>query len=214
MTEKSQLDFRNTELNPDLLSASFNIQTNWCVITGSSCSGKTTLIDILARNGFQTVPEAGRIYFEGELAKGRTINEIRADPATFTRQVYAIMQKHEHGLRANHLNFLDRALPDGFAFFRIAGLDPHDILLDCFQHRYAAVFLLNRLPYQKDGVRVADDETAEFLESWMLRDYRALGYEVIRVPVISPEERFEFVVEKLIKKGLIAHPDTNVKQSD
>lgn len=200
--------FRNTELDADLLSASFNVQTNWCVVTGSSCSGKTTLINILASNGFKTVPEAGRIYFEQELAKGRTITEIREDPAIFTRQVYDIMLKHENGLRTNDINFLDRALPDGFAFFRIAGLNPNEILPDCYHHRYAAVFLLNRLPYQKDGVRVADDETAEYLESWMLRDYGALGYEVIRVPVISPEERFEFVIEKLIEKGLIAHPDT------
>lgn len=203
MAGTSQLDSRHTELNPDLLSKSFNLQTNWCVITGSSCSGKTTLINILARNGFQTVSEAGRKFFERELAKGRTISEIRDNPAAFTRQVYDIMLDQENGLKENDINFLDRALPDGFAFFRIAGLDPNEILHDCFQHRYAAVFLLDRLPYQKDGVRVADDETAEYLESWMLRDYAALGYEVIRVPVISPEERFEFVIEKLSKIGLL-----------
>jgi len=148
------------------------------------------------------------------LAKGRKIIEIRDDPATFTRRVYDIMLQHENGLRANELNFLDRALPDGFAFFRIAGLNPNEMLSDCYRHRYAAVFLLNRLPYKKDGVRVADDETAEYLESWMLRDYRALGYEVIRVPVIPPEERFEFVIDKLIQEGLIPYPDTNVKQGD
>ena len=206
MTGKTQPDFRNTELDPNLLSASFDAQTNWCVITGASCSGKTTLINLLASHGFQIVPEAGRSYFEQELAKGRTITEIRDDPAAFTRQVYAIMRKHENGLQVNELNFLDRALPDGFAFFRIAGMNPNEMLVDCYHHRYAAVFLLNRLPYQKDGVRVADDETAEYLESWMLRDYAALGYEVIRVPVISPEARVEFVIEKLIEKGLIAHP--------
>lgn len=203
MTGKSQLDFRNTELDSDLLARSFKVQTKWCVITGSSCSGKTTLINLLTRHGFQTIPEAGRIYFERELSKGRTITEIRNDPAIFTRQVYDIMLQHENGLRVDELNFLDRALPDGFAFFRIAGLDPNEMLPDCYHHRYAAVFLLNRLPYQKDGVRVADDETAEYLESWMLRDYAALGYEVIRVPVISPEERFEFVIDKLGEKGII-----------
>ncbi len=203
MTGKSQFDFRSTPLDPDLLSDSFNVHTNWCVITGASCSGKTTLIDLLARNGYHTVPEAGRIYFERELAKGRTIHEIRDNPADFTHHVYDIMLENENELRANELNFLDRALPDGFAFFRIAGLNPNDILPDCFQHRYAAVFLLNRLPYQKDGVRVADDETADYLETWMLRDYGALGYDVIRVPVISPEERLAFVIEKLAEKGII-----------
>jgi predicted ATPase len=57
--------------------------------------------------------------------------------------------------------------------------------------------LLNRLPYKKDGVRVADDDTAAYLESWILRDYRDLGYKVIRVPVLSPEERLEYILEVL-----------------
>jgi predicted ATPase len=173
------------------------------VITGASCSGKTTLIDQLAAKGFQTVAEAGRQYFERELAKGRTIDEIRADQAAFTRQVYGMMVEHESGLQAAEFNFLDRGLPDGFVFYRLAGLNPNEILPDCFQHRYASVFMLDRLPYQRDGVRVADDETAAYLESWILHDYSALGYEAVRVPVLPPEERLAFVLERLSKKGLL-----------
>jgi predicted ATPase len=203
MIRNSKPDYRDKELDPDLIFERFEVQTNWCVITGASCSGKTTLIKILAEKGFQTVPEAGRKFFERELSKGRTIDQIRKDQAAFTRQVYDIMVNHESGLRATEKAFLDRALPDGFAFFRLAGLNPNEILPDCFQHRYASVFLLNRLPYQKDGVRVADDETADYLESWILRDYIALGYKVIRVPVLSPEERFEFVIERLAEQGLL-----------
>jgi predicted ATPase len=202
MAGNSPPDFKNTQLDPGLLSVPFKAQTNWCVITGASCSGKTTLIEMLANKGFQTVPEAGRKFFERELAKRRTIDQIRADRAAFTRQVYDIMLTHENELLDNELNFLDRALPDGFAFYRLAGMNPNDILPDCFQHRYASVFLLNRLPYQKDGVRVADDETAAYLETWTLRDYYALGYAVIRVPVLSPEDRLEFVLEKLAEQGL------------
>lgn len=203
MLDKSKPDFRNTELNPDLLSTPFKIQTNWCVITGASCSGKTTLIRQLAGKSFQTVPEAGRKFFKRELAKGRAIDEIREDPASFTRQIYDIMIKHENELQPAGIIFLDRALPDGFVFYRQAGLNPNEILLDCFKHRYASVFMLNRLPYQKDGVRVADDETAAYLESWILRDYSALGYNVVRVPVLPPKERFDFVLERLSEQGLI-----------
>ena len=202
MTGVSQPDFRETALSEDLLSTPFRTRTKWCVITGASCSGKTTLIEMLAANGFRTVPEVGRKYFERELAKGRLIEEIRADPAAFTPKIYELMLAHERGLRASEITFLDRALPDGFAFYRIAGLNPNQILPDCFQHRYACVFLLKRLPYLRDGVRVADDETAAYLESWIDRDYRALGYEVIRVPVLSPEERLAFVLRKLSAHGL------------
>ena len=64
MLGSSHHDFRATELDPDLLSTPFRVQTNWHVITGASCSGKTTLIDQLADKGFQTVPEVARQYFE------------------------------------------------------------------------------------------------------------------------------------------------------
>ena len=49
--------FKTTKLDPDLLPTPFEVQTNWHVITGAPCSGKTTLIDQLADKGFHTVPE-------------------------------------------------------------------------------------------------------------------------------------------------------------
>jgi predicted ATPase len=75
------------------------VQTNWHVITGASCSGKTTLIDQLADKGFQTVPEVGRQYFKRELAKGRTIDEIREDRVTLTSQLYEMWVELLRGLR-------------------------------------------------------------------------------------------------------------------
>ncbi|MHC4071894.1 MAG: AAA family ATPase, partial [Planctomycetota bacterium] len=53
MLDNPQRDFRTTELDPDLLATPFGIQTNWHVITGAPCSGKTTLIDQLADKGFR-----------------------------------------------------------------------------------------------------------------------------------------------------------------
>ena len=62
MIDNPQHDYRLTELDPDLLSTPFEVQTNWHVITGAPCSGKSTLIDQLANHGFQTVPESARLY--------------------------------------------------------------------------------------------------------------------------------------------------------
>lgn len=197
MPGSSHNDFLNIELDPNLLVTPFKVQTNWHVITGASSSGKTTLIDQLADIGFQTVPEVGRQYFERELAKGRTIDEIREDRAALTCQVYDLWVKLNGRLQAAEINFLDRGLPDALAFYRFAGMNPNEILPDCFQYRYASVLMLNRLPYQQDGIRAGDDESAAYFESWMLRDYRALGYNVIRVPVLPPEERLAFVLDKI-----------------
>ncbi len=203
MHDNSQPDFKTTELDPDILSTPFRVQTNWHVITGASSSGNTTLIDQLADKGFQTFPEPARQYFERELAKGRAIDEIRENRATLTYQVYDLWLKLNSRLRSTEITYLDRGLPDALAFFRFAWLNPNEILPDCFQYRYASVFMLNRLPYQQDGVRAGDDETAAYFEAWMLRDYSALGYNVVRVPVLSPKERLAFVLERLSEQGLI-----------
>jgi predicted ATPase len=108
-----------------------------------------------------------------------------------------------HGLRANDVAFLDRAFPDAHAYFRVVGLDSNEILLECFHHRYASVFLLDRLPLRQDGVSTEDDAIAGSLDERLARDYSALGYRVARVPVMSPEERLAFVLERLSEQGVI-----------
>jgi predicted ATPase len=70
MNERSQHDVRLTD---------FEVQTNWHVITGGTCCGKTTLIDLLAERGFQTVPETGRQVIEREVARGRAVEEVFRD---------------------------------------------------------------------------------------------------------------------------------------
>ena len=203
MLDSHQHDHRSTELDPSVLSMPFGIQTRWHVITGTVSSGKTTLIDQLAARGFQTVPEPGRLYFEREMAKGRTIDEIRENPAALTRTLIDMMREAEHGLRANDALFLDRAFPDALAFCRANRLNPNEILAECFHHRYASVFLLDRFPVEQDGVRVEDDATADLLDKWLARDYSALGYRVVRVPVLPFQERLAFVLERLSEQGLI-----------
>lgn len=203
MPGHSQPDTKNTPLDADLLQTSFRVRTNWHVITGASSSGKTTLIDRLSEQGFRTVPEAGRQYFEKELAKGRSIEEIRQDRAAMTRQIYALWLKLNQKLQPGELLFLDRGLPDALSFYRFAGMNPNQILLDCFQHRYASVFILDRLPYQQDGIRGGDDTSAAYFDSWMERDYSALGYEIVRVPVIPPDERTAFILGSLSDRGQI-----------
>jgi predicted ATPase len=197
MSDNSQSAFWNTVLDPELLSTPFGVQTNWHVITGTVCSGKSTLIDQLAGKGFRTVPEAARQYFEQEMAKGRTIDEIRDDVAPLIRGVFGLILKIERGLDPNEVVCLDRGYPDTLAFCRQLGLDPNKYLPDCFHHRYASVFMLDRFPVEQDGVRTEDDAAADYLGEWHYHDYSALGYNVVRVPVLPPEEMLAFVLEML-----------------
>jgi len=202
MDDNSQHDFRTTELDPDLLSTAFRVQTNWHVITGAACSGKTTLIDLLADKGFQTAPETARQYLDREMGKGRTLDEIFED-ATTEPGIEDMQLRIEHGLRAIDVVFLDRALPDSLTFRRLAGLNPNELLTDCFHHRYASMFLLDRLPFQQNGARIEDDAIAGLLDEWLARDYSALGYNVVRVPVLSIKDRLAFILDRLSEQGLI-----------
>jgi predicted ATPase len=203
MVDGPQHDFRTTELDPDLLSTPFTVQTNWHVITGAASCGKTTLIDLLADKGFQTVPETARLYIEGEMAKGRTMHEIRENGAAFQRRLIDMQLKIEGALRAIDVIFLDRAVPDHLAYCRFLGPNPNEFLPECFHHRYASVFMLDPLPFHEDGARDQDAPLVGHLHEWHVRDYSALGYDVVRVPVLAPQERLAFVLERLSEHGLI-----------
>ena len=203
MLGSSQQYFKATELDPDLLSTPFSVQTNWHVITGAPSCGKTTLINLLADKGFQTVPESARQYMEREIARGRTIDEIHENGAALQRGIEDMQLSIEGGLRAIDVAFLDGAVPGSLAWYRVFGLNPNEILLECFHHRYASVFILDRLPLQLNGLRFEDDANTGFLDEWIARDYSALGYSVVRVPVLAPEERLAFFLERLSEQGLI-----------
>jgi len=203
MVKSSQHNFRTMELDADLLSTPFGVQTNWHVITGAPSCGKTTLINLLADKGFQTIPEGAREYMEGEIARGRTIDEIHANGADLQRCIEDMQVRIEGELSAVDVAFLDGAVPGSLAWYRVFGLNPNEILLECFHHRYASVFILERLPLQLDGLRFEDDAITSFLDEWIARDYSALGYNVVRVPVLAPEERLGLILERLSKQGLM-----------
>ena len=203
MLGDSRHHFRAIELDPGILSTPFRVQTNWHVIVGAQSCGKTTLIDQLANQGFQTIPEIAHLYIEREVAKGRTTHEIFANRTALQRGIEDMQLSIEAGLRAIDVIFLDRAFPDCLAFHRVVGLDPNQIVAECFHHRYASVFMLDPLPFQGDGVRDDDAAIVGYLDEWIARDYSALGYRVVRVPVMSPEERLAFVLERLSEQGLM-----------
>jgi len=203
MSDSSQPSFRTTELDADLLATPYRVQTNWHVITGAPSCGKTTLIDLLAGKGFQTAPEGARLYLEREITRGRTVEDIRSNEVALQCGIKDMQLEIERGLLANDLIFLDRAVPDCFAWYRVFGLNPNEFLQECFHYRYASVFMLDRLPLQLNGLRYKDDVLQDFTEEWHTRDYIALGYSIVKVPVLPPEERLEFVLKVLSEQGLI-----------
>jgi predicted ATPase len=194
----SQYTHQLTMLDPGILSTPYETHTNWYVLTGAACCGKTTLLEMLAGRGFQVIPESARDFFMREFARGRTLDEVRLDGGALQRGIATLQLRYEGGFAAGKVTFLDRAIPDSLTFYRLHGLNPNEILPECFYHRYAGVFILDRLPlHRQQTLGPEDDANSAFLDEWLERDYRALGYEVLRVPVLSPQERLEFILARL-----------------
>jgi len=202
MLDNFQGKYLVMELDPTSLAAPFKVQTSWYVITGAPCSGKTTLIDQLANAGYTTLYETARLYYEMEIAKGRTSQEIRDSGNQTQVGIFEMQQKLEAGLSASEVAFLDRGLPDSLTFHRVFGLNPDSLLPECCHFRYKSVFVLERLPVEREIKLGPEDEiTAHFIDQWLERDYHALGYSVLRVPVMPPQERLAFVLEKSFMVG-------------
>ena len=53
------------------------LKTNWNVITGGPCTGKTTVINLLSERGYKTTIEHARHYIDTQKIKGKTVEEIK-----------------------------------------------------------------------------------------------------------------------------------------
>ncbi len=172
--------------------------TRWHVVTGAACTGKTTLIEWFAARGYRTIPESARAHFESQLAAGVPLASLRRHAPDLQRAIAELQQRYEDAADPAQVTFLDRAQPDSLTFYRLAGVDPAEVLPRCARHRYASVFLLDRLPVHRAHALGPEDEASSaFLDEWLARDYAALGYRVHRVPVLPTEQRGEHILAML-----------------
>lgn len=173
------------------------MKPRWYVITGSPSSGKTTIINSLSKLGYHTVPEAARTFIDGEMIKGKKLEEIRIDEIEFQRKVLEIKLRIEKELPKNKIVFFDRAVPDSIAYLSLYGSNIEELLRYCKEKVYDKVFLLEKLPFQRDYARNEDEETAEKLHILLRKAYSDLGYEIIDVPVMPVEDRLRMILSKI-----------------
>lgn len=163
------------------------------LITGGPSIGKTTVLEILASRGFQIVPEAARQIIDEERAKGSDIlpwKNIR----TFQEHVVRRQLELESNV-VGDVVFIDRGIVDSVAYCALNNVQvPPEVEL-YGRGRYEKVFVLDSLgSYELDGVRSRSFEDAEKIHEYIQDAYRSFGYELISVPVMSPEERADFIL--------------------
>jgi predicted ATPase len=172
------------------------IPTNWYVITGGPCSGKTNVINHLAFLGYSIIPSPSRFLIDLERSKGFSTKNIRKSEANFQKRVLRIKVKLENRIPVTHLAFFERGMPDSIAYYKNCKLNPEPAIKASLRRRYKGVFLLDILPFEKDYARLENAKLAHSLHKLIQDSYKNLGYNVIRVPVESIDKRVKFILNK------------------
>lgn len=190
------------------------------VLTGSTSVGKTTVIEILKKRGYSTVPEFSRVVIEEEQAKGSDILPWKKTEEF--QQLYAERQLREESnierfltetdsvsihaspeTASPDLLFMDRCMIDGRAFCIFGSvaipreIDIHLQKLHDSGEMYDLVFLLDHLPtYTFDSGRKFDEEESKCIQKHIQDAYKHYGYTFITVPYMEPEARADFIVKQ------------------
>ncbi|REJ80955.1 MAG: hypothetical protein DWQ44_04995 [Bacteroidetes bacterium] len=171
-------------------------KTNWYVITGGPSSGKTTLVNILKERGYRTTIEHARHYLQTKQEEGMSIAEIRGNKKLFQLKVLEMQIEQENALKAEEVVFLDRAIPDALAYYRFLDLEPDRILMEAITMvSYRKVFLLDLLPLKNDHIRTENSGEQQRIQNLLEEVYTSLHFPIIKVPVMSPHDRVDFILE-------------------
>lgn len=171
----------------------------WYVLTGGPSSGKTTLIDDFNKRGFKTVPEAARTWIDQELAKGKTIEDIRGDEEKFQQGIINLKVQIESGLPTDEVVIMDRGMHDSVAYMKYYRMNITPEFQKIFDAaKYEKIFVLDMLPvYQNDYARTESKDFADSITELLEAAYKEAGFEVVRVPVLPPAERAQFILDHI-----------------
>lgn len=170
----------------------------WYVITGGPCSGKTTLINELKERGYSVFPEPARIVIASELAQGKTIAEVLADPRALQHKILPHYLELNAEAPKDQVLFLDRGIPDVVAYYRKFGLSDDDVLESALASvQYRKVFLLDMIEFVNDAERYETPEEAAILHGYLRDAYTEQGYDVVDVPVVPVPERADFILARI-----------------
>ena len=173
-------------------------ETHIHVIAGGPCSGKTTLMRALEEHGVRVEAETSERLLQSGVAEGRTAGEVRADPVAWQRELLALDYALFDGLPADERVFTDTSFIEDVVFAARAGLAMGPGVEAWLQRRrYKRVFFLEPLDaYAQTRVRMESQDVAAQISAEVLECYQAYGYEPVKVPAGSVEERLAFVLAR------------------
>lgn len=170
------------------------------VISGGPGSGKTTLIDVLEKQGYPCFEEVSRKYIEHGETLGME-NYFLSKPEEFSRLIWKerIKQYKEANALIFHKNkpycFFDRGLQDVLAYMDLLEEKATDLEEELNSFSYDLIFLIppEKKIYVQDQQRKEDFETAVRVHKKIEARY-SKHYKPYIVPWGTPQERIEFIL--------------------
>jgi predicted ATPase len=174
---------------------------NFHVVTGGPGSGKSSVIDALARQGFRHMPEAGRAIIQDQVDIGGDALPW-ADRETFATLMLAWeMRSYREAQAVDGPVLFDRGIPDIIGYRQLCGLPvPRPALRAAARRRYARqVFLAPHWPaiFTQDAERKQDAAEAEATCRAMAEIYAGFGYELVPLPRATVAERADFIRRRI-----------------
>jgi predicted ATPase len=174
-------------------------RNNWSTITGAPSSGKTTIISLLKERGYHIVPESARIILDERVASGMSVAEARGTEAEFQERIFQHKLLLHDEEAPETLSFFDRGMHDILAYILYYHYqrDPRiDKAMEDISYRH--VFLLEPLPdFTPDYGRMEGPAFGDAITPLLYEAYDSYGMRPVMVPVMSAEERVDFILSHL-----------------
>ena len=182
---------------PDHVAHADPVDTQIHVLAGGPCSGKTTLLEALAQAGYATRAETAKTWLEQ--ATPHELKSMRMDPVAWQRRVFSVDVETTIEIPPDDVVFCDTSCVENLIFGERAGLafGPNtQAWLD--RYRYRRVFFCEPLTdYEQTIIRSETQEVALAISDQIAKRYQDLGYDVVRVPALSVEDRIALIEQTI-----------------
>lgn len=172
------------------------------VFTGGPGSGKTTLIDALASRGLTRTMEAGRAIIKDQLMIGGNALPW-SDPIAFAELMLSWdLRSYKQARNTSDPVVFDRGIPDVIGYLNLMKLPVQE-----YMKKAARNFRYNRNVFiappwaeifKQDTERKQTFEEARATYDALVETYMAYGYNLISLPLVSVEERVQFVIKYIV----------------